>query len=86
MNVEVVAVLEEAANDTVVVVPWLSEPDEALYEDVLSMSLFFLAPLTLRSITSEIKPGFVILLSLISISLVSILTTEDMVGRSLGVS
>lgn len=84
VKVEVVAALE-AAND--IVVPWLSELEEALYEDgKVSKPIFFLGSLIFKSITSEIKPGFVILLSLTSISAVSILTTEDMVGRCLGVS
>lgn len=84
----VVEALEAAKDDMVVVPPWLPEVEEALYEDgvsILSILLFF-GSLILRSITSDIKPGFVILLSSTSISPVSILTTVDIVGLSLGVS
>lgn len=75
----------EAANDFIV--PWLSDAEELLYEDEVLVSLLLpFGCLILRSITSEIKPGFVILLSSTSISPASILTTEGMDGRNFGLS
>lgn len=74
----------EAANDFIV--PWLSDAEELLNEDEVLVSLLPFGCLILRSITSEIKPGFVILLSSTSISPASILTTEGMDGRSFGLS
>ncbi|KAK7848945.1 hypothetical protein CFP56_003999 [Quercus suber] len=63
----------------------LSDPEDAL-EEVMVASGFFWAPRTLRSMKSEIKPGFVILLSSKSILPLNILTTVDMDGRSFGAS
>ena len=80
-TVKVVAPTLEAAND--IVVSWLCDADDALLEDEVFVSIFFCV-LILRSIKSEIKPGFVSLLSSTSISPMSILTTEDMDGRSFG--
>lgn len=86
LTVKVAVVLVLAAYD--MVLPWLSEAEDALQEDepLVSLSTPFLSALILRSIKSEINPGFVILLSSMSISPVSILTTEDIGGRSLDVS
>ena len=70
------------AND--MVLSWLSE-EEVVYIDEFFISILLSSfLLTLRSIKSEIKAGFVILLSSTSIFPVSILTTEDMDGRCFG--
>lgn len=63
-----------------------SEVDDVLYEDEVFKSNVVLSWFfrTLRSIKSEIKAGFVIVLSSTFISPVSILTTEDMDGRHFG--
>lgn len=66
-------------------------------EDVLVVNVFFLGSLladgvllglllTFRSMKSEMRPGFVILSSSISISPDNILTTFDITGRSFGLS
>lgn len=60
---------------------------ELLSGDVFFGSIpVFWGPLTLRSMKSVISPGFVILFSSIAFSPVNILTTDDMDGRSDGVS
>lgn len=83
--VNVVAVVEFP--DDKVELSWLSKLEDSVWEGVIFVLYLVLGgPRTLRSMKSEIKPGFVILLSSTSFSPVSILTTVDMEGRSFGVS
>ena len=80
VKVAVVAAVEGGDD---MVVSW----GDVLYVYVVLIStLLSCFLLTLRSIKSEIKAGFVMLLSSTTISPVSILTTEDMDGRSFGES
>lgn len=70
-----------------VVLLLLSDPDDPVVYKVLFISSSGLgAVLILRSMKSEINPGFVIFLSSQFISPVSIFTTVDMDGRSFGLS
>lgn len=62
--VGVVGAVVDAPEDIAVVVSKLSEPEDTIYEEeVVLLGLFFEGPLTLRSMKSDIKPGFVIFLS-----------------------
>lgn len=84
--VKVVDVTVEASDD-IVEFPRMFDPEDRLSEDTPSLFPFFSSGFfTFRSMKSEISPGFVIFLSSILISPVSIFTTVDMDGRSFGLS
>lgn len=82
-----VAVVTVEVPDDIVEFPRLCDPEDRLSEVIPSLfCLFFSGLFTLRSMKSEISPGFVIFLSSMLISPVSIFTTVDMDGRSFGLS
>lgn len=72
-------------SDEMLEVVGFSDPEDTA-KDVLLDSDIFGGPRTLRSMKSEIKTGFLILLSSICCSPVSIFTMVDMEGRCLGLS
>lgn len=72
--------------DDIVELSWISEPDDKLSDTFFASGTGLGSLLILRSMKSEIRPGFVIALESTSISPISIFTTLDMDGRSFGVS
>jgi len=83
--VKVVGVAVDEFSDDKIELSSISDPENAL-KDVVADALVLKGARTLRSMKSEIRPGFIILLSSRSFWPVSILTTVDMEGRSFGLS
>jgi len=84
-SVNAVMVTLDEFSDVNIEVSWLSDPEDTL-KDVEADALVLEGARTLRSMKSEIRPGFVIFLSSKFFRPVSILTTVDMEGRRFGSS
>ena len=84
-SVKAVMVTLDEFSDVNIEVSWLSDPEDTL-NDVEADALVLEGARTLRSMKSEIRPGFVIFFSSTFFRPESILTTVDMEGRRFGSS